>query len=63
MNNSSVKPFDYDSHPRVCCDYCGHQIPMSIQQMRDGFRPHSVCESCAIDVRQQLDDLDDAYCI
>lgn len=53
--------FNYETHPRVCCDYCGHQVPMSIQQMKDGYVPPSVCQDCAILITQQLEELSDEY--
>lgn len=50
-----------DNLERVRCDYCDHQIPMSIKQEREGFRPNPVCESCAIDITRQLEELEDEY--
>lgn len=46
---------------RVRCDYCDHQIPMSEKQEREGYIPPSVCESCAIIINQQLDEIADDY--
>lgn len=50
-----------DNLERVRCDYCDHQIPMSIRQERDGYVPPSVCESCAIVVNQQLDEIAEEF--
>ena len=45
----------------VRCDYCDHQIPMLDKNELDGYIPPSVCESCAIIINQQLDELADEY--